>query len=58
MNLENFTENNKDKLIKIHWNSTIEKYVNNMLLSKSLLEKLKGREYFSSLIKIIENMMG
>ena len=56
MNLENFTENNKDKLIKIHWNSTIEKYVNNMLLSKSLLEKLKGREYFSSLIKIIENM--
>ena len=56
MNLKNFTENNKDKLIKIHWNSTIEKYVNNMLLSKSLLEKLKGREYFSSLIKIIENM--
>ena len=39
MNLENFIENNKDKLIKIHWNSTIEKYVNNMLLSKFLLEK-------------------
>ncbi len=56
MNLENFIRKNKEKLIKIHWNSTIQKYVNNLLLSKALLEKIKEKEYFSNLVKIIEDI--
>lgn len=45
-NLKNFIEKNQEKLVKIHWNSIINEYTNNIKLSNALLKELEEEEYF------------
>lgn len=44
--LENFIKQNQEKLVKIHWDDIINKQVENISLSKILLQELGKEEYF------------
>lgn len=44
--LENFIKKNQEKLVKIHWDDIINKQVENISLSKILLQELGEEEYF------------
>ena len=44
--LESFIKKNQEKLVKIHWDDIINKQVENISLSKILLQELGEEEYF------------
>ena len=46
MRVEDFINQNRDKIVDVHWNETIQQYVKNLSLSKVLLDELKDEEYF------------
>lgn len=58
MDLDNFIRKNREKLIKIDWNDTID-YQNKCLsLSKTLLEELEKEEYFEPLKDFFKSIGG
>ena len=58
MDLKKFIQNNSDRISKIYWDEVIQKYVNNLELSKILLEKLKKEEYFNNAKTIFNELNG
>lgn len=56
MRVEDFINQNRDKIVNIHWNETIQQYVENLSLSQVLLNNLKKEEYFHSFSNFFENI--
>ena len=56
MRVEDFINQNRDKIVDVHWNETIKKYVKNLSLSQVLLNNLKKEEYFDSFSNFFENI--
>lgn len=56
MRVEDFINQNRDKIVDIHWNETIQQYVKNLSLSEVLLNNLKEEEYFNSFSEFFENI--
>lgn len=56
MRVEDFINENRDKIVDVHWNETIQKYVKNLSLSQVLLNNLKKEEYFDSFSNFFENI--
>ena len=56
MRVEDFINQNRDKIVKIYWNENIKKYVENLSLTKQLLNNLKEEEYFNSFSEFLENI--
>lgn len=54
MNIEKFIEKNNKDIIKVSWNSTINKYNENIILSKKILTELKEEDFFEPMIDFIE----
>ncbi len=47
MRVEDFINENRDKIVEVHWNETIKKYVKNLSLSEVLLNELRKEDYFN-----------
>ncbi|MEX6494328.1 dynamin family protein [Fusobacterium animalis] len=47
MRVEDFINENRDKIVDVHWNETIQQYVKNLSLSEVLLNELKKEDYFN-----------
>jgi hypothetical protein len=56
MRVEDFINQNRDKIVDVHWNETIQQYVKNLSLSQVLLNNLKKEEYFNSFSNFFENI--
>ena len=56
MRVEDFINQNRDKIVDVHWNETIQQYVKNLSLSKVLLNELKKEEYFNLSSNFFENI--
>ena len=56
MRVEDFINQNRDKIVDVHWNETIKKYVKNLSLSKILLNELKDEEYFELFKNFFESI--
>ena len=56
MRVEDFINQNRDKIVDVHWNETIQQYVKNLSLSKVLLNELRREEYFNSFSNFFENI--
>ena len=56
MRVEDFINQNRDKIVDVHWNETIQQYVKNLSLSKVLLNELRREEYFNLSSNFFENI--
>ena len=56
MRVEDFINQNRDKIVDVHWNETIQQYVKNLSLSKVLLSELRKEEYFNLSSNFFENI--
>lgn len=56
MRVEDFINQNRDKIVDVHWNETIQQYVKNLSLSKVLLNELRKEEYFNLSSNFFENI--
>lgn len=56
MRVEDFINENRDKIVDVHWNETIQKYVENLSLSEVLLNELRKEEYFNLSSNFFENI--
>ena len=56
MRVEDFINENRDKIVEVHWNETIKKYVKNLSLSEVLLNELRKEDYFNLSSNFFENI--
>ena len=56
MRVEDFINENRDKIVEVHWNETIQQYVKNLSLSEVLLNELRKEDYFNLSSNFFENI--
>lgn len=56
MRVEDFINQNRGKIVEVHWNETIQKYVKNLSLLEVLLNELRKEDYFNLSSNFFENI--